>query len=139
VGHTAHHVIRFINIIKSLRVGPEDIFVSFDVVSLFTMVSIREALHLLSQHCDDDIMRIFRLVLTSSFFRCNGEFYQQIDGTVTGSPLSLVIANFFMEHFEETALGGRNTSPSAGFVTWMTHSPSGLMVQASLRNSFTIY
>jgi hypothetical protein len=48
-----------------------------------------------------------------------------------GSPLSPIIANFFMEYFEEMALMGQPTSPSAGFATWMTHSSSGHMVYAS--------
>jgi hypothetical protein len=30
-----------------------------------------------------------------------GQFYEQIDGMAMGSPLSLVIANFFMEDFGE--------------------------------------
>jgi hypothetical protein len=36
--------VQFINTIKSLYAGPEDVLVSFDVVSLFTMVPIGEAL-----------------------------------------------------------------------------------------------
>jgi hypothetical protein len=65
----------FINTIKFLRAGPEDILVSFDVVSLFTMVPIVEALHLLSRHFDEDILGIFHYVPTSSFFRFNRQFY----------------------------------------------------------------
>jgi hypothetical protein len=59
VKNSPRHVkssMEFINIIKSLRAGPEDILVSFDVVSLFTMVPIVEALRLLSWHFDEDIL-----------------------------------------------------------------------------------
>jgi hypothetical protein len=94
----------FINTITSLRAGPEDILVSFDVVSLFTMVPNVEALRLLSRHFDKGILRLFRHVLTSSFFRFNGQFYEQTNGVAMGSPLSPLIADFFMENFEETAL-----------------------------------
>jgi hypothetical protein len=34
------------------------------------------------------------------------QFYEQTDGVAMGSPLSPVIADFFMEHLEETALEG---------------------------------
>jgi hypothetical protein len=52
-----------------------------------------------------------------------GQFYEQIDGVDMGSPLSLVIANFFMEDFEEMVLN----CLSADSITWMTLSSSGHM------------
>jgi hypothetical protein len=45
-----HHVrnsTKFVNILKSLRVNPHDIMVSFDVVSLFTKVPIKDTMDLL--------------------------------------------------------------------------------------------
>jgi hypothetical protein len=57
------------------------------------MVPIEKALHLLSQHFDEAILRLFCHVLTSSFFSFNGQFYEQTD-----------IANYFIEYFEEMAL-----------------------------------
>jgi hypothetical protein len=106
VGNSPRHVkdfTEFINIIKSLRAGPEGILFSFDVVSLFTMVPIVVAPRLLSRQFDEDILRLFHHVLTSPF---NRQFYEQTDGVAMGSPLFPVIADFFMEHFEETALEG---------------------------------
>jgi hypothetical protein len=102
-----HHVrnsMEFINTINTLRAGPRDILVSFDAVSLFIMVPIEEALRLLSRHLDEAILRLFRHVLTSSFFSFNGQFYEKTNGVAMGSPLSPVIANSFMEYFEEMAL-----------------------------------
>jgi hypothetical protein len=96
----------FIHTIRTLRAGPRDIFVSFDVVTLFTMVPLEEALRLLSRHFDDAILRIFHHVLTFSFFSFNGQFYEQTDGVAMGSPLSPVIENYFMEYFEEMARVG---------------------------------
>jgi hypothetical protein len=85
----------FIDTIHTLRAGPRDILVSFDVVSLFTMVPTEEALRLLSRHFDEAILRLFRHVLTSSFFSFNGQFYEQTEGVAMGSPLSPAIANYF--------------------------------------------
>jgi hypothetical protein len=114
VGNSPRHVKNstvFINIIKSLRAGPEGILVSFDVVSLLTMVPIVKALRLLSLQFDENILRLFRHVLNSSFFRFNGKLYEQTDGVAMGSPLFPVIADFFMEHFKETALEGATHKP----------------------------
>jgi hypothetical protein len=100
-----------------------DILASFDDV---TMVPIVKALHLLIWHSDDDILRLFHHVQTSSFFRFTGQFYEQTSGVTMGLPLSPVIANFFMEHFEETNREGANHKLFASFTMWMTHSLSGI-------------
>ena len=83
---------------------PEDLMVSFDVVSLFTKVPVVDSLSLLSQHFEDSILALFRHVLTSTYFCYDEQFYEQIDGVAMGSPLSPVIANFFMVDFEKKAL-----------------------------------
>jgi hypothetical protein len=49
-------------------------------------------------------LRLFRHVLTTSYFSFNGQFYEQIKCVAMGSTLSPVIANFYMEDFEERAL-----------------------------------
>jgi hypothetical protein len=71
--------------------------VSFDVVSLFTRVPIKETMNLLGWHFEEDILRIFRHVLTTSYFSFNSQFYEQIVGVAMCSPLSPVIASFYME------------------------------------------
>jgi hypothetical protein len=105
----------FIHTTRTLRAGPRDILVSFYVVSLFTMVPLEEALRLLGRHFDEAILRLFRHVLTSSFFSFNGQFYEQSDGVAMGSPLSPVIANYFMEYFEEMALESATYKPLCWF------------------------
>jgi hypothetical protein len=77
--------------------------VSFDVVSLFTRVPIKDTMDLLGRHFEKDILRLFRHVLTTSYFSFEDQFYEQIDVVAMGSPLSPVIANFYMEDFEERA------------------------------------
>jgi hypothetical protein len=123
----------FIDTIRTLRTGPRDILVSFDVVSLFTMVPLEETLRLLSRHFDEAILRLFHHVLTSSFFNFNGQFYEQTNGVVMGSPLSPVIANYFMVYFEEMALESATYKPLCWFhyvddtfVIW-PHGPGKLV------------
>jgi hypothetical protein len=56
-------------------------------------------------------LSVFRHVLTSSFFCFTGQFYKQTAGVAMGSLLSLVIANSFLEDFEEHALKGTAHKP----------------------------
>jgi hypothetical protein len=73
--------------------------IRFHVVSLFTKVPIKDTMYLLGRH-----LRLFRHVLTTSYFSSNGQFYEQNDGVAMGSPLCPVIANLYMKDFEERAL-----------------------------------
>jgi hypothetical protein len=107
IGHSVHHIrnsAHFIEIIKNIEISTQDLLVSFDVESLFTMVPINETLTLLREHFTSEILELFRHCLSSSYFLWNGTFYEQKDGVAMGGPLSPVVANFFMEWFEKTAL-----------------------------------
>jgi len=42
--------------------------------------------------------------LTTTYFSYNNQFYEQISGAAMDSPISPVIANIFMEHFEKEPL-----------------------------------
>jgi hypothetical protein len=53
---------------------------------------------------DEDDLALSEDTLTSTYFYFNGQYYEQTDGVVTGSLLSPVIANFFMEDFEKQAI-----------------------------------
>jgi retron-type reverse transcriptase len=94
----------FVHTLGSLQVDPRDIMASFDVVSLFTRVPIKNTMDLLRRHFEEHILRLFRHVLTTSYFSFNGQLHKQLDDVAMGSPLSPVIANFNMEDFEERAL-----------------------------------
>jgi retron-type reverse transcriptase len=89
--------------------------VSFDVISLFTRVPVKDSLSLLSQHFTEDILALFKLVLTSTYSSFNGQYFEQTDGVAMGSPLSPVIANFFMEDLEERALNQATHKPTCWY------------------------
>jgi retron-type reverse transcriptase len=89
--------------------------VSFDVIYLFTKVPVDDSLSLLSHHFTQDFLALFKLVLTSTYFCFNGQLFEQTDGVAMGSPLSPVIANFFMEDFEERALNQATHKPTCWY------------------------
>jgi len=74
------------------------------VVSLFTKVPVEESLTLLRQNFKEEILALYKHVLTSNYFCVDSQFYEQTDGVAMGSPLYLVIANFYMEDFEMKAI-----------------------------------
>jgi len=58
----------FLQMLESLRVQPEDLMVGFYAVSLFTHVPIVDSVELLSHHFEDDVLALFKHVLTSTYF-----------------------------------------------------------------------
>jgi retron-type reverse transcriptase len=47
---------------------------------------------------------LIKQVLTTPYFLHNGSFYDQSDGIAMGSPLTPIIANFYMEFSEQHSL-----------------------------------
>ncbi|XP_046405042.1 uncharacterized protein LOC124170364 [Ischnura elegans] len=106
----------FIEVLKQLRIADNDILVSFDVVSLFTKVPIKESVDIIKRltkfGLPTDFPKLADFCLRSNYFLWDGEFYKQKDGAAMGSPLSPVVANLYMEHFEEDALASSKLRPS---------------------------
>ena len=103
-----------------MSMDDQDLMVSFNVVSLFTKVPIEEALEIIHTQLQEDqileertnippdqICRLTEMFLRSTYFQVGSDFYEQIEGAAMGSPLSPIIANLYMEFFEEEVL---NTS-----------------------------
>jgi hypothetical protein len=65
----------FVQVLGSLQVDAHDIMVSFDIVSLFTKVPIRETMDLVGRHFEEYVLALFRHVLTTSYFTFSGQFY----------------------------------------------------------------
>ena len=55
---------------------------------------------------------LLEFCLRSTYFTFQGRFYQQLEGTAMGSPISPIIANLFMEDIETRALNTSQHPPS---------------------------
>ena len=125
VGRTDAHVKdskEFVRFVQTLSIDKDETMVSFDVQSLFTSVPTdvacevaRKRLEAEAERGDssvlantgmdvDEIVRLLRVCLDTTYFQVNGKFYKQKKGTAMGSPVSVVVANLFMEEVEHTAL-----------------------------------
>ena len=93
--------------IQEQTLEPDEIFVSFDVVSLFTCIPTHLALRITSERlhqdstlCErtnlpsDNVMRLLEFVLNNVYFTFQGTLYQQVFGYPMGSPMSAILANF---------------------------------------------
>ncbi|XP_018367903.1 PREDICTED: uncharacterized protein LOC108764261 [Trachymyrmex cornetzi] len=107
----------FIQKIQKIRLRPIDLLVSFDVESLFTQVPIKDTLNIIkaSHEVPLDLIPLIEHCLTSTYFSYNNQFYEQTSGAVMGSPISPVIVNIFMEHFEKEALRKTSKKPEVWF------------------------
>ena len=56
-------------------------------------------------------MGLLQLVLENCVFSFQGKFYKQLHGAAMGSPFSPVVANIYMEYFEELVLGPEVPDP----------------------------
>ena len=113
----------FVESVKHMHLQPSEVMVSFDIKSLFTKVPVDEALQVIRQKLEKDenlgdrtaltpkqVSELLELCLKTTFFSFRGQFYMQTEGAAMGSPVSPVVANIYMEMFEELAL---RTAPHA--------------------------
>ena len=124
VGRSTHHVRNnqeFIQSIQEITIEEEDCMMSFDVKSLFTSVPIQPTLNIIKKLLEEDtslhqrttmavkhINWLLEFYLTNTYFSFQGRLYKQKEGAAMGSPISPIVANIFMEDFENRALA---TSP----------------------------
>ena len=107
----------FVEKIRTMSVDPDEILVSFDVVSLFTCIPTHLAIDVVKERLDFDqslpertnlsiqnIIALLKFVLDNNFFVFQGDHFKQIFGCPIGSPVSAIFANLVMEYVEEKAL-----------------------------------
>ena len=120
VGSSIHHVQNtrdFVEQIKETRLKQGECIISYDVVALFTSVPIQPVLNIIKERLTSDtelhqrtsmtinhITTLLEFCLKSTSFMFQGQYYQQMEGAAMGSPLSPIVANIFMEKFEQEAL-----------------------------------
>lgn len=92
--------------------SPEDLLVSLDVVSLFTRVPLKPKLKLLTPLLLEATIRLFQLILQSTYFTYDIVYYEHVDGVAMGLSLSPVIADLYIVAFEKQDLDQIPLKPS---------------------------
>ena len=83
--------------------------VSFDVTSLYTTIPIDQALLIIRDLLEHDqkladrtllsprqILDLLDILLRTTYFKFNGDFYQQTDGAAMGRPTSAIVSEIYM-------------------------------------------
>lgn len=84
--------------------APGDIMLSFDIVSLYTRVPLADVIGLLTPLFPEAVVKLSKCVLRSTYFLCQGVYYEPVEGVPMGFPLSPIVGEYV------DALG----SPSGG-------------------------
>ena len=137
VGKSPHHIQStgdFVSKAKGLTLQMGECLSSYDVTSLFTSVPIDPALNIIKDLLEKDeklndrtvlsvqnIMELLGFCLHNTYFSFQTKFYEQVEGVAMGSPVSPIVANLYMEYFEEKAVKSTANPPGYGIGLWMTH------------------
>ena len=91
--------------------------VSFDVTSLYINIPIIDTLNIIKDYINNDnqftrkmaipqdkFLDLVHLVLTTTWYTFNSQFYQQTDGVAIGGPASSTTAEIYMQAYEHTAV-----------------------------------
>ena len=127
VGKTEHFIANSADLVEKLSAfvpQPDELLVSYDVTALFTSIPVQESVDIIRRRLENDntlqqrttlsvdhICELLDCCLTTTYFTFEGQFYQQKEGAAMGSPVSPIVANLFMEDFEERALALFHTPP----------------------------
>ena len=137
VGKSPHHIQStddFVSKAKKITLQIGESLSSYDVTSLFTSVPIDAALSIIKDLLEkgeklnyrtvlsvQNIMELFGFCLNNTYFSFQNKFYKQVEGGAMGSPVSPIVANLYMEHFEGKALASAANPPRNGIGLWVTH------------------
>ena len=107
----------FTEFMRTQRIKPNEILISFDVVSFFTKIPRDLAINVAHRKLEhdsslsdrtmlsvDDVVQLLEFCLNATYLTFRDQVFQQVHGMAMGSPVSVVIANMVMENVEERAL-----------------------------------
>ena len=115
--HHVHNSQQLAEEMKEMKLEKGECITSYDVIALFTSIPIPSALEVMKKKLQQDtelqkrtimpvdtILELLAFCLNNTYFLFQDTFYEQTKGTAMGSPISPIIANIFMEAFEQRAI-----------------------------------
>ena len=119
-GNNNHQVLNsreFADEIMKIKLEEGECIMSYDVAALFTSIPVKSAIEVIKKKLEQDtelhqrttmstqnILDLLEFCLCNTYFLFQGQYYEQTQGAAMGSPVSPVLANVYMEAFEDRAL-----------------------------------
>ena len=120
VGNSSHHVNNsqeFAEEIRNIKLERGECLTSFDITALYTSIPVADTIEVIKRRLEQDtelprrttwssdyILKLLEFSLVNTYFLFNGQFFEQTKGAAMGSPVSPIVANIYMEAFEDRAL-----------------------------------
>ena len=117
VSKSTHHINStqdFVEQVKHITLAPEECLSSYDVSALFTSVPVDPAQNIIKDLLEkdhtlkertvmavSDIILLLEFCLKNTYFSFQDQFYEQVEGAAMASPVSPIVANFYMEYLEQ--------------------------------------
>ena len=124
VGKSPHHInstLDFVEQVNDVNL-PGECLSSYDDTVLLTSVPVDPSLGNIKDLLEKDptlkertvksvgdIVLLLEFCLKNTYFSFQVQFYEQVEGVAMGSPVSPIVANLYMEYFEQKAL---STAPT---------------------------
>ena len=115
--HQVQNSKEFADDIKKMKLEEGECIMSYDVAALFTSIPVKPAIEVVKKKLEQDtelhqrttmstqnILDLLEFCLCNTYFLFQGQYYEQTQGAAMGSPVSPVLANLYMEFFEDRAL-----------------------------------
>ena len=135
VGKSPHHINStqdFVEQVKHITLASGECLSSYDVSALFTSVPVDPALNIIKDLLEkdhtlkertvlavSDIILLLEFCHKNTYFFFQDQLYEQVEGAAMGSPVSPIVANFYMEYLEQKALSAAPHPPGSGMSMWM--------------------
>ena len=101
---------------KRTKIEQGECITAYDVTALFTSIPVPSTLDIIRSKLEHDadlsnrtimsadtVIELLSFCLNNTYFVFQEEFYDQTRGAAMGSPISPIVANIFMEAFENRA------------------------------------
>ena len=109
----------FINKIRDIKISPNYKLASLDIVSLYTNVPVKQTIDILNNNLlttkkldtqkIQELILLLKTVLQQNYFTFDDGYYFQRDGLAMGSPLSGILADIYLNYYENNFFFNNNT------------------------------
>ena len=124
--------------VNKVTLLPGECLSSYDVTALFTLVPVEMALGLIevllekrqyfkgkSSVTGQKHNSLIGILPPNAYFSFQDKFYEQVESAAMGSPVSPIVANLYMEYFEQKAL----STPTQPSRMWLRYVDETFVIQ----------